>query len=118
MTTYALYISSLSNCLTVKQLLLEAKDRGLSNYSRLNKAALIQLLKSDTNRSQFERLEPLNYPLVANKPAKVINQKPVEVSRKYSIPSHIKQGFWKQGVFYPNRVVSSTQGQGIGIAVK
>jgi hypothetical protein len=112
MSAYALYISSLS-IMTVKQLLLEANDRGLSGYSRLNKAALIQLLKSDTNRSDFERLDPLNYPLVADKKSKVSNHKPVEVSRIYSIPNHIKQGFWKQGVFYPNRVVSSTQGQGI-----
>lgn len=114
MSVYALYIQSLS-AMTVKQLHLEAKDRGLSGYSRLNKAALVQLLKSDTNRSQFERLEPLNYPLVAAKTPKAVIQKPVEISRKYSIPSHIKQGFWKQGVFYPNRVISSTQGQGIAV---
>jgi hypothetical protein len=114
MSTYAFYISFLS-AMTVKQLLLEAKDRGLSGYSRLNKAALVQLLKSDTNRSQFERLEPLNYPLVSVKTPEVINQKSVEVSRKHSIPSHIKQGFWKQGVFYPSRVISSTQGQGVAV---
>jgi hypothetical protein len=114
MSAYAIYISSLST-MTVKQLQLEAKNRELSGYSRLNKAALIQLLKADTNRSQFERLEPLNYPIVTSKPAKVVNQKPVEVSRKYSIPNHIKQGFWKQGIFYPNRVISSTQGQGVAV---
>jgi hypothetical protein len=115
MSAYALYISSLS-AMTVKQLLNEAKDRGLSGYSRLNKAALIQLLKSDTNRSDFERLEPLKSDrLVSDKTPVIVNQKPVEVSRKYSIPSLIKQGFWKQGVFYPSRVVSSTQGQGIAV---
>jgi hypothetical protein len=114
MSSYAIYIDSLSS-MTVKQLLIEARDRGLSGYSRLNKAALIQLLKLDTNRSQFECLEPLNYPLVVVKTTKVTNQKPVEISRKYSIPIHINQGFWKQEVFYPNRVVSSTQGQGITI---
>jgi hypothetical protein len=114
MSAYAIYISSLST-MTVKQLLSEAKDRGLSGYSRLNKVALIQLLKLDTNRSQFERLEPLDYPLVTVKIPEVTNQKPVEVSRKYAIPSLIKQGFWKQGVFYPNQIISSTQGQGVTI---
>lgn len=114
MSAYALYISLLS-AMTVKQLLLEAKDRGLSGYSRLNKSGLIQLLRSDTNQSYFEQLELLNFPLVAIKTHVVANQKPVEVSRKYTIPSHIKQGFWKQGVFYPNRIVSSTQGQGLAV---
>jgi hypothetical protein len=114
MSSYALYISSLST-MTVKQLQAEAKDRGLSGYSRLNKATLLELIKNDTNKSQFEKLKPLNYPLVLEDKPKLEVKNPVESSRKYSIPSHIKQGFYKQGVFYRNRVVSTTQGQGMAV---
>lgn len=93
--------------MTIIELKAECKQRGLSNYSRLNKAALIELLKSDTNQAYFEPLQPILTPIAD------VEYQPIEPSLPYSIPVAIKQGFWKQGKFYSNRIVSTTQGKGI-----
>jgi Rho termination factor, N-terminal domain len=106
-TIYQIYIQTLTK-MTVTELKLECKQRGLSGYSRLNKAALIELLESDTNQAYFEPLQPILTPLPD------VEYQPIERSLPYSIPVQIKQGFWKRGVFYSNRVVSTTQGKGLG----
>jgi hypothetical protein len=105
-TVYQTYLNSLKT-MTVAKLKSECKLRGLSGYSRLNKAALIELLKSDTNQSYFEPLQPILTPIAD------VEYQPIERSLPYSIPSQIKQGFWKRGKFYSNRVVSTTQGKGV-----
>ena len=106
-TTYQVYIQTLKT-MTIIELKAECKLRGLSGYSRLNKTALIELLESDTNQAYFEPLQPILTPIAD------VEYQPIERSLPYSIPSQIKQGFWKQGKFYSNRIVSTTQGKGIG----
>lgn len=105
-TPYQIYLNSL-NTMTVTELKAECKQCGLSNYSRLNKAALVELLESDTNQAYFEPLQPILTPLPD------VEYQPIKRSLPYSISSQIKQGFWKQGKFYSNRIVSTTQGKGI-----
>lgn len=93
--------------MTIIELKAECKLRNLSGYSRLNKAALIELLESDTNQAYFEPLQSILTPIAD------VEYQPIERSLPYSIPVQIKQGFWKQGKFYSNRIVSTTQGKGI-----
>lgn len=106
-TAYQTYLNSLTK-MTIIELKSECKLRGLSGYSRLNKAALIELLESDTNQAYFEPLQPILTPIAE------VEYQPIQRSLPYSIPVQIKQGFWKQGKFYGNRVVSTTQGRAIG----
>lgn len=79
LTVCQTYLDSLTK-MTIFELKAECKLRDLSGYSRLNKAALIELLESDTNHAYFEPLQPILTPIAD------VKYQPINRSLPYSIP--------------------------------